>query len=235
MAASEQSPQDTDEYADWARRIVMETYAPRFKDPADLELLAGLPEAFAGATCPETEVRYLNLLDYTRGIIPKYAQGVLKKSIIHKREILVVGTAGINIPDLTDEELDRATISWRKTGRIIALPVLRLADKEPVIDLTGHRLETTVLEKNPFQRIRGETFQWVRDGRSGWVAPIVIGVQNGLIMERDKLLVVEGRKNRAADTFEWRVKRPVFDNGKYEAMSVFMEILRAGDFAVLNY
>lgn len=211
------------ERADWQRQAILDTYRGRFQEPKNLELLSRLLDAFEGATCPEVEDRYINILNYVRGQIPARSSDILRGPEISQTTVNIVGKAGSDVGGLPVQE-----------GYVTA-PALSLIPEQPVFDQEGKSVGLRmILVKNPFNKINGETFQWVRSTAGGWGSPIVTGAQNGLILEGGTLLAVEGEKNRETGTFEWRVKRPVFDAEKYEDMNIFKRALAESNLLFLQ-
>lgn len=225
MPSFEYSPSESFRYS----------YANHFKDPAMLDLLYKVRDPFEGSTCPEVEDRFLNIRNYAKGIIPPESADVLYPPEISQSTLFMVGVAGSAFYELDESVQKDFIVSTIDNRTIIRMPLLSLNTTSTVIGLTGDVQENaTVLIKNPFSRIKGETFHWVQTPQGGYLAPLITGVQNGLMLVNGNLFAVDGEKDRAMDKYVWKVKRPVFDNGKYEDMSIFTKVLQEKDLTLLR-
>lgn len=212
-----------------------EDYAYAFKDPDMLDLLCTLKDPFEGSTCPEVEDRFLRVSNYAKGIIPPESTDVLYPPEISPSTLFMVGAAGRDFFGLDESVQSEFIVPTIDNRTIIRMPLLSLNTTSTVIDLAGDIQEDAiVLVKNPFSRIKGETFQMVQDPLGGYRSPLVIGTQNGLILVKGTLFAVDGEKDRVRDKYVWKVKRPVFDNGKYENMNIFTKVLQEKDLTILR-
>lgn len=213
------------------RNQVLESNAGHFRDKKDLLFLSQLPEAFEGATCGEVEDRYINVLEYLHQRFPPSTENVLRPAIISSHQILAVGKAGPDFYTLEDAFQKAHIVSQNGNEVFVSIPLLELFQNAQVFDQNNKPLEPqTVLAKNPRNLLTGNVFEWVQTNTGSWQSPIVVGVQNGLILDTGKLRVVEGKKNRTSGAYEWHFKRPSFDTGKYEQLSELKQMIAQNSF-----
>lgn len=210
---------------------VLENNARHFHDKEDLHLLSQLPDAFEGATCGEVEDRYINVLEYLHQRFPPNTEHVLRPAIITPYQIMAVGKAGSDFYLLDKAFQNDHIVSQNGNEVFVSIPILELFQNAQVFDHKNKLLPPqTVLAKNPRNLLTGNIFEWVQTKTGSWQSPIIVGVQNGLILENGKLRVVEGKKNRESGIYEWHFKRPSFDTGKYEQLSGLKQMIAQNRF-----
>ncbi|MBP9687423.1 hypothetical protein KBD68_02075 [Candidatus Woesebacteria bacterium] len=218
---------------DWRRTSILESYGELYKDPHKAKLLSETEDPFDGSTCPEVEDRYINVLDFVNNsdVDRDYTH---ISPLISEKTISVVGDPGSDFYTLPLEDQEKFLFRTTNGETKIAMPVLEIESDQLILRPDSEPIEGTVLVKNPYNRIKGETFPLVEVEYGAVKSPLVTGVQNGLILVGDDLVVVEGAKNGQNGRFEWKPKRFAFDNQKYEHLDILKDVIEQKNFKALT-